>query len=204
MTYNPAIHHRRSIRLKGYDYSREGAYFITICTQNREFLFGEIVDGNMVLNDAGQMIETVWAEMPNYYKGIDIDIFQIMPNHFHGIIMIVGATPRGCPDRTGQAQGPAPTNARALSLPDAVHRFKTLTTKRYTDGVKQNNWPPFNKKLWQRNYYEHIIRDDESLNRIREYIINNPLKWDMDKNNPVVCTRGRHRGLPEQITLPGK
>ncbi len=174
---------RRSIRLWGYDYSQAGAYFVTICTQKRACLFGDIIDGNMVLNDAGRMVDIVWNEIPKYYAGIDIDAFQIMPNHIHGIIVIVvGAGPCACPD-TGQPQGVAPTTA-GLSLPDVVHRFKTLTTKRYADGVKQHNWPRFPGKLWQRNYYEHIVRNENELNRIRQYIINNPVKWELDRENP--------------------
>jgi len=191
--------HRRSIRLKGYDYSRAGAYFVTICVQNRECLFGKIVGAGpcacpnsdpractqMVLNDAGIMIQTVWQEIPNHYPGVNVDAFVVMPNHIHGIIILVGAGPRACPDsgpcaRPGQPQGVAPT----LSLPDVVHRFKTMTTKRYAVGVKQHGWQPFPGRLWQRNYYEHIIRDDESLNRIRQYIAENPLRWYLDRENP--------------------
>ena len=97
MTFNEKKYHRRSIRLKGYDYSQAGAYFITICTQNRECMFGEIADGKMVLNPAGEMIQTVWDEIPFHYAGIDIDEFMAMPNHIHGIVVIVGATPRGYP-----------------------------------------------------------------------------------------------------------
>ena len=96
MKYDPDIHHRRSIRLKGYDYSQAGAYFVTICTQNRECLFGEILDGEMALNDAGRMIKTIWHELPEHYPGVGIDAFQVMPNHMHGIV-IVGAGPRACP-----------------------------------------------------------------------------------------------------------
>ncbi|HID28413.1 MAG TPA: transposase, partial [Desulfobacterales bacterium] len=102
MKYNPEIHHRRSIRFKGYDYSQTGAYFVTICTQNRECLFGDIVNEKMVLNDAGRMIQTIWDEMPEHYFGVAMDIFQIMPNHVHGIVILtnpvtVGAGPRACP-----------------------------------------------------------------------------------------------------------
>ena len=246
MKYDPAIHHRRSIRLQGHDYSRAGAYFITLCIQHRGCLFGEIMDGEIRLNGAGEMIQTVWDEIPIHYPGIDIDEFVIMPNHIHGIVVIttpVGATPRGCPGSStpprgcpgsstpprgcpgssttprgcpgsstppdgcpgsstppdgcpipksgqapdiGQAQGPAPTQTRqnnygGLSLPDVVHRFKTMTTKRYADGVKQNGWTAFPGRLWQRNYWEHIIRNESELNRIREYIHNNPAKWELDK-----------------------
>ena len=188
MKYDPDLHHRRSIRLKGYDYSQAGLYFITICTQNRLCVFGEIKNGEMVLNDAGMMIKTVWHEIPVYYHGFNIHEFIVMPNHVHGIIQIisnsksVGAGPCACPINEwkqiiGQPQGVAPT----MSLSDIVHRFKTLTTKRYTDGVKNNNWPRFDKRLWQRNYYEHIIRNEKTYYQISEYIETNPLKWKNDK-----------------------
>jgi putative transposase len=210
MAYNPDIHHRRSIRLQGYDYSRAGAYFITICTQNRECLFGNILDGKMVLNPAGIMVQTVWDEIPFHYGGTEIDEFVVMPNHIHGIVVIVGATPRGCPGpdpgafaqkngqaqgpgNNGQAQGPAPTgNTGPLSLGDIVHRFKTMTTKRYVDGVKQLGWQSFDGKLWQRNYWEHIIRNEMELNRIREYIYGNPTQWESDRLN-------LHKGRPVMV-----
>ncbi len=105
------------------------------------------------------MVQTVWDEIPAHYPGIETDGFVIMPNHIHGIAVI----------------------AAGLSLPDVVHRFKTMTTKRYADGVKQSGWPPFPGKLWQRNYWEHIIGNESELNRIREYIRNNPAKWGQDK-----------------------
>ena len=136
------ISHRKSIRLKGYDYSTEGAYFVTICTNNWHYLFGETVKGEMIVNDAGQMIVDIWRQIPARYPGNDINEFIVMPNHVHGIIF-VGAGPRACPEN-GQPQGVAPTN---LSLPDIVHRFKTLTTKRYSDAVKQKGWLPFEGKL---------------------------------------------------------
>ena len=189
MKYDPAIHRHRSIRLQRYDYSQAGAYFVTICTQNRECLFGEIVNGEMRLNDAGIMVQAVWDEIPVHYPGIDVDMFVVMPNHIHGIVVIVRAAPRGRPgdDRPGDGrpgdgrpQGGTPTG---LSLPDVVHRFKTMTTKRYADFVKQNGWPPFPGKLWQRNYWEHIVRNEPELNRVREYIHNNPAQWELDNLN---------------------
>ncbi len=189
---------RRCIRLKGYDYSLAGAYFVSICVQNRACLFAEIINGKIVLTNAGRMVNTVWDELPEFYPGIDIDAFQIMPNHIHGIIILgnethehpnVRATPRGRPDlpcgRPNMDAGQPRGIAHTMSLPDVVHRFKTMTTKRYTDGVKQYGWSRFDRRLWQRNYYEHIIRNDNDLNRIREYIINNPAKWDMDRENPL-------------------
>lgn len=190
MKYNPEIHNRRSIRLQKYDYALAGAYFVTVCTQNRECLFGDMVDGKMSLNDAGRMIQLSWDELPIHYSGVETDAFIVMPNHVHGVIVLVGAGPRACPEFNfqpqpgGQPQGVAPTT---LSLPDLVHRFKTITTKRYTDGVKQTEWKPFLGKLWQRNYYEHIVRNEKSLNKIREYIINNPAQWEFDHENPATA-----------------
>jgi putative transposase len=181
--YDPQHHHRCSIRLKGYDYAQAGAYFVTLCTQNRVCLFGDITDGEMRLNDAGQLVLTVWNELPVHYAGVDIDAFVIMPNHIHGIIVLsvgtVGAGPRACPQ--GRPRGGAPT----MSLPDVVHRFKTLTTKRYTDGVKQSNWPPFPGKVWQRNYYERVIRGEAELGRARRYIETNPAQWQTDTESGI-------------------
>ena len=183
-------HHRRSIRLPDYDYMTPGAYFITVCAQNSQCLLGEAVDGRLRLNEAGRMIQTVWDELPLHYPNVEIDTFVVMPNHVHGIIVLtdgpVGAAPRGRPDGIGQAQGPAPT----LSLPDVMHRFKTMTTKRYTDGVKQSKWPPFAKHLWQRGYFEHVIRRTDKMNRIREYILQNPLRWKFDRENPQLDKSG--------------
>jgi putative transposase len=200
---------RRSIRLPGYDYSEAGAHFLTICAKDRECIFGDITNRKMMLNEAGQMVETVWHELPKFYPRISTDAFQIMPNHIHGIIVIthsdavppVGAGPRVCPVvaqpgkdgrrcENGQPQGVAPTGVESgfggvLSLPDIVHRFKTMATKRYSDGVKKCGWPPFPGKLWQRNYYEHIVRDERDMARVREYITNNPAKCDTDRENPM-------------------
>lgn len=146
----------------------------------------------MRVNHAGNMVKTVWDEIPDHYPGIDVNQFIVMPNHVHGIIVIVGAAPCGRPvlangmaQKTGQAQGPAPTGGVELSLPDVVHRFKTMTTKQYADGVKQSGWPRFYGRLWQRNYWEHIIRHEPELNRIREYIHNNPGQWASDKLHPL-------------------
>jgi len=182
MTFDPKMHHRRSIRLQGYDYSQAGAYFITICTLNREYLFGKIVAGKMTLNHAGDMIQTVWDEIPFHYAGIEIDEFVVMPNHVHGIIVIAG--------NMGDA-GP-------LSLGDMVHRFKTMTTKRYADGVKQSGWRRFSGKLWQRNYWEHIVRNAMELGRIRQYIHTNPTQWESDRLN----LGERKTGSPSMVCEP--
>ena len=185
--------HRRSIRLQNYDYKRSGAYFVTMVTQNRACLFGDVVNGRLQLNDAGQMIQAIWDQLPQHYPSVETDAFVIMPNHVHGIIALVGVGVCADIQSGGQPQGVAPTNdprpkhdaVHVLSLADIVHRFKTLTTKRYVDGVKQFDWSRFESRLWQRNYYEHVIRNEESLHRIRQYIGDNPARWEFDRENPL-------------------
>lgn len=195
MKYDPAIHHRRSIRLPRFDYSSPGAYFVTICAQERRCFFGEIVDGHSHLNDAGTTISGWWSRIGAKF-GVQPDLFVVMPNHFHGIVLIptndVGADPRVRPT----AAGPLPTTGRppatpastqgaqAAPLPQIMQWFKTMTTNEYIRGVRQRGWPPFPGRLWQRNYYERVIRDDAELNRARQYIIDNPLKWGLDPLNP--------------------
>ena len=172
---------RKANRMREYDYSQAGYYFVTICTQNRKELFGEIIDGRMIANAAGKMVKETWDELSRFYEGIRTDQFQIMPNHVHGIIAIVhvGTGLRACPN-SGQPQGVVPT----LSLSDVIHRFKSFTTHQYISGVKNDGWKPFDEKLWQRSFYDHTLRKDEDMNRIRAYIQNNPLQWSMDKHNP--------------------
>lgn len=163
--YNPNIHHRHSIRLKGYDYAQSGLYFITICLQNRECLFGEIIGGEMILNDVGKMIETEWLNLKNRYDNIELHEFITMPDHFHGILEII--------------QPPTPTTQTTIG--DMIGAFKSISTVKYIDGVKNLGWLPFNRKLWQRDYYEHIIRDEKAYQNISNYIVNNPAKWAKDK-----------------------
>ena len=224
--YNPAIHHRRSIRLQGYDYSQAGAYFITICTHNRECLFGTVGAGSkpalafcskpalaekpapsigsepalgsgpqdraglepaptqstsqMALNEFGEIVQYTWDDLPNHIAGIELDAFVIMPNHVHGIIVITGAGLEQ-KDRAGLEQKeraglePAPTGTRIL--PEIVRQLKTFSARRINQrrGVQ-------GLSVWQRNYYEHIIRDEKDLTRIREYIANNPVNWLSDEN----------------------
>ncbi|MFH1061832.1 MAG: transposase [Candidatus Omnitrophota bacterium] len=207
---------RKTTRLKEYNYSLPGYYFVTICTYNRECLFGNIIDNQINLNDSGKMIDERLQTLPEHYDDILIDNYIVMPNHIHAIIIIkepVGAAPRGRPglqsnniliennifsngpaqgQSNGQAQGPVPTGK--LSLSDIIHRFKSLTTKRYIDGVKNNNWQPFDKHVWQRSFYDHIIRTDTTLKNIRAYIINNPATWDNDEHNPKDIYNGQAQG----------
>jgi putative transposase len=178
--YDSRVHHRRSIRLRGYDYSRPGAYAVTICAHLKQPVFGDIVEGKTVSNEVGQMVQDEWEQMPNQYPGCGLDAFVVMPNHIHGIIVInpapaVGAGPCARP-HSGKTDG-------SMSLPDLVHRFKSLTTARYRQGVVTRGWHALDGKLWQRNYYEHIIRDDDELQKIREYIATNPVRWETDWEN---------------------
>jgi REP element-mobilizing transposase RayT len=175
MNYSPGQHRRRSIRLSGYDYSQNGAYFITVCTKNRQCLLGEIENGEMRLNDAGRIVVAEWMKTAEIRSGIELDACVVMPNHFHGIFVVSDGrgTARRAPtvERFGQ---PVPG-----SIPTVIRAFKSAVTKRINE-MRQIPGEP----LWQRNYYEHVIRNDDELNRIRQYIIDNPAKWDMDKENP--------------------
>jgi len=178
--YDPDKHHRRSIRLRGYDYSQPGAYFITICTHNRELLLEQ--------EPAKEMVRRYWEKLAAKFPHVALDQFVIMPNHVHGILIIVGADPRVCPDqgRTFNTRGEhagSPLRERP-TLGRIIQWFKTMTTNAYIRGVENEGWQPFPGRLWQRNYYEHIIRDEDELNRLRQYIIDNPANWETDEENP--------------------
>jgi REP element-mobilizing transposase RayT len=185
--------------LKEYDYSQSGAYFVTICLQNKACLFGKISDSTMILNEAGQMITKWYDELRSKFKDIVPREFVIMPNHFHAIIVHTGPVgadlrvcPCLCPPRDEHAEyvewGERGEHAEeegehaGSPLPTVVQWFKTMTTNEYIRGVKQNGWQPFAGKLWQRNYYEHIIRDENDYRRIANYIVNNPMNW---RNNSL-------------------
>ncbi len=208
MNYNPNIHHRRSIRLKGYDYSQAGLYFITICCEDRECRFGKIENDKMVLNELGDIAYNEWIKLSERFSNWELDCFQIMPNHMHGIIALntIGAgftpapmngaipvqndkwqpvqndkgQPRGLPQReiiednirTGAS--PVPTVA------GIVGAYKSLVANNCLKIFKSKN--EIMGKLWQRNYYENIIRNEQSYQNISDYIISNPAKWHDDKN----------------------
>jgi REP element-mobilizing transposase RayT len=180
MTYNSEIHHRRSIRLKEYDYSQAGAYFVKVCAWNRECLFGEISQGKVNCNEAGKVVADVWNKLPERFPSIELDEFVIMPNHIHGIVILnttVGAglaLPGTKHKQTGAASG-APT------LGDIMRTFKSMSVVTANRRFDRPGCP-----VWQRNYYEHIIRDEKELHAIREYIRYNPLKWDEDEENPHI------------------
>src|SRR5258706_9828121 len=160
---------RQSIRLKGYDYARPGAYFVTIVSHNRACLFGEIVDGAVQLNRAGDELQHCWSELKYKFLTVKADTFVVMPNHIHGIIIIKDATV-GADLCVGPPNVPTGAHAGA-PLPRIIQWFKTMTTNAYIHGVKRLDWPAFHGRLWQRGYYEHVIRSETSLNQIRQYII---------------------------------
>ncbi len=201
MTFDPATHHRRSIRLQGCDYSRAGAYFVTVCTQNHACLFGEVAGGSMQPNGAGQMVTHEWNRLETRFPGIELDAFVIMPNHIHRILVItvpvVGAglvpAPNGPTTRMATVTGA--TTRVAPTLGDIVGTFKSCTTVLYAGNVRTSRWPAFLGRLWQRNYYEHIIRDYESLESIRKYIADNPMQWACHQENPLADTP-LHVGAP--------
>jgi putative transposase len=177
MPFNSEKHHRRSIRLRGYDYSQPGAYFITICTQDRSYLFGEVVNGEIQMNEYGQIVHDAWNDLPNHYAGVVLDAFVIMPNHVHEVIVLTNDPIRD--DFVGAGLKPAPTHTKHVPLSEIVRAFKTFSARR----INQHRGTP-GAPVWQRNYYEHIIRNEESLNHIREYILQNPIRWRLDRENP--------------------
>ncbi|MCD4781387.1 MAG: transposase [Candidatus Omnitrophica bacterium] len=203
---------RRSIRLKDYDYSQEGAYFVTVCVNGHKCLLGDIADGKMILSDGGRMAKEYWDDIPKHFFHVQLDGFVVMPNHVHGILS-VGASIYGARNdkkdmgamNGGGAINRARTEVARNDKKDMGAMNRAHTNHARTGGFAGNDNPMGKKSLgeimrwykgrctfeinkwqnnlfsWQRNYYEHIIRDESDLNRIREYIINNPAKWEKDK-----------------------
>ncbi len=203
MRYDPEKHHRHTIRLRGYDYTQAGAYFVTLCTQDREHLFGEVVDGEMRLNEYGFIVREEWFRSADIRREIELfaDEFVVMPNHIHGIVWImestgvgatgvgatgvgatgvgatgVGATGVGATGRSPLQEQPRGPAKRSLS--SFIAGFKSAAAKRINERRGMPGTP-----VWQRNYYEHVIRNEDSLDRIREYIMTNPLRWHLDREN---------------------
>ena len=193
--FDPQKHHRRSIRLQGYDYSQAGAYYVTIVTQGRECLFGEIIDGEMYLNEYGEIVQNWWNEILIHFPNVELGAFVIMPNHVHGIIFKTTErrgevlSPRDNPNNniqdghgvgTDNQGGGTPPLQKPPILGQIVAYFKYQSTK-------EMNRIEIHKaitKFWQRNYYEHIIRDEKDLQNKTDYIEANPSLWDEDDNNP--------------------
>jgi len=170
MRYDPDLHHRRSIRLKGFDYRSEGAYFVTLCTHGRACYFGEIVDDPvegavMQKHTAGEMVERAWLGLEARFEGLSLDEWILMPNHLHGIVIL--------PDKF------------EWTFFDVMHDFKSWTTTSYCRGVHAKQFEPFQKRFWHRNYFERIIRSERELEQARLYIRNNCGRWLEDKLNPA-------------------
>ena len=217
--YNPEKHHRRTIRLKGYNYSWQGAYFVTICTRDQECIFGDIIDREIRLNGYGEIVYGDLQQISKYIENVELDYFIVMPNHIHAILIISGNACRGGvsppmhemvnpiknsrmikmggtteknrigkqgdpqvnkKDRITWANQGGETPPLRRTLGQIVAYYKYQTTKQIN---RIRNTPGI--PVWQRNYYDHIIRNDYELNRIRQYILNNPLQWDNDENNPI-------------------
>ena len=241
MKFDPEKHHRRSIRLKGIDYSLPGAYFITICAQNRECILGGITDGKMCLNEYGKIAKNEWLKTAEMRNNIELDEFVVMPNHVHGIIVItdcmgvfgnpvrygavrVGTMRRGTMHRAPTITrcspvdvGCSPTDAYGVdtqrvsgdthgarantrrdvvrerfrkptsnSIPTIIRGYKSTVTRQINELLRADTVRRAPAKtVWQRNYYEHIVRNEDDLNRIREYILNNPLNWKEDDLFPL-------------------
>jgi putative transposase len=190
MKYDPNKYHRRSLRLPGYDYTQVGAYFVTVCTHSRRYMFGDVIDGEMRLNLYGQATHECWKALPDHFANVQLDEFIVLPNHMHGIVRIVGCRGTACRAPTAVA-GHTPSVERCTptveqfghpvsgSLPTIIRSFKSATTK-HINGICGTPSQP----LWQRNYYEHIIRNERELDDIRQYIVDNPAKWHEDVENP--------------------
>jgi len=176
---------RRSVRLPGYDYSQPGAYFVTICTQNRACLYGDIIDGKMMLNANGLIVHEEWQKTAEMRLNVVLDTFVIMPNHIHGILVIKDDIDYGKAKCRGTMhRAPTPMIERygkpvSNSIPTIIRGFKSAVTHRINE-IRATPGAP----IWQRNFYEHVIRNEDNLNEIRQYIENNPTKWLEDENHP--------------------
>ena len=180
MGFDPDKHHRRSIRLAGYDYSQMGAYFVTVCAHDRRCLFGVVEDGAMRLNGLGEIVADEWAKTAEMRRRISVDAFVVMPNHLHGILVINDC--RGTLQRAPTTeQFGRPTSD---SIPTIVRLFKSATTKRINQMRGMPGFP-----VWQRNYFEHIIRDEAECGHARDYIEMNPARWAEDMENPNGTTK---------------
>lgn len=199
MKYDPDKHHRKSIRLKGFDYSSAGVYFVTICAKDRKCIFGKVQNGRMILNDLGEMVQYQWKEIPIHFQNVELDEFVVMPNHFHGILWLldgsgnmtnpVGAKHSWQPTASKQiniARNASPLHppnrpkgTKPGSLSAIIQNFTSITSRKINRIRKTPG-----EKMWQRNFYDRIVRNEKELYNLRNYIIDNPLKWENDEENP--------------------
>ncbi len=164
----PKIPERRSRRLRGFNYAAPALYFVTLCTQGKRCLFGEIVDGKEHHSEAGAMVLSWWGKIPEAFPHVRVHEVVLMPNHLHGVVRFLEASAGG------------PPVAERASLGRIVAWFKTRTTNTYARGVRGQGWPPFDRRLWQRNYHEHIVRNEDEYAHAVGYIRRNPARWSMD------------------------
>ena len=183
MPYDPQIHRRRSIRMPEYDYTKPGAYFFTSCVKNRAMLFGTVVGNEMRLNASGEHVWSVWRDLPNHFEHVALDAFVVMPNHIHGIIWLKDNVTVDVIPADSQAipivDSPGESSTRRARFGVIVGALKSFSARRVNAGRQTRGAP-----LWQRDYHEHVIRNEESLNRIRRYISENPARWAFDRENP--------------------
>jgi REP element-mobilizing transposase RayT len=167
---------RKSLRLAEYDYSTAGYYFVTICVHGKRCLLGEVIKDVVHLNGAGRMIASIWLDMPRRIGQVSLDSFVVMPNHIHGIVI----------------------SEKGIALSRVIQAFKSISTNEYIRGVHQYGWEKFDSTFWQRSFYDHVIRNDKDLIRVQEYIVNNPVAWALDEENPdqKKPTLGRTQGPP--------
>ena len=202
MAYNPKIHHRRSIRLQGYNYAQEGLYFITICCHNRKCHFGTVENNEMVLSLYGKIAFNEWLNLSERFSNFELDVFQIMPNHMHGIIVLnatgvenfkggeteldggvnMASTEIGAGALADSRAGASPAPTDGASIDAILGGYKSLVHNQILEIFKSNNQTM--GKFWQRGYYEHIIRDERGYNNISNYIIHNPENWRNDTFHP--------------------
>jgi putative transposase len=179
---------RKSIRLKEYDYARAGAYFVTICSWNKQCVFGTVEEDTVQLNELGRVVESCWQEIPEHFAKVELDEFIIMPNHIHGIIILNDQEDYTCRDtihRVRESSGESKTesfgNPTASSIPTIIRTFKAAVTR------ESRRLRLFtSERLWQGGYFERIIRNENAMMKAREYIVNNPLEWHFDRENPAV------------------
>jgi putative transposase len=204
MKYNPEKHHRRSIRLQGYDYSSSGAYFITLCTHQRHCLLGEVIDDEIQLHEFGRIVRAHWLKLPNHHPHLQLDEFVVMPNHIHGILVLTNTSVGAgfdheipCESHYPSAK-PAPTHPPSITnnpsvqpgiikyhgIPEIIRGFKTFSARRINQ-IRNTPGTP----VWQRNYYEHIIRNEAALQHIQHYIHTNALSWRQDQLHPDVHSK---------------
>jgi putative transposase len=219
MKYDPIKYIRRSIRLKGYDYSSEGAYHVVVRSKNGECVFGDVRDGKMKRSPVGEIAEKCWRNIPEHFRNVELDQYVVMPNHIHGIIVItslVRAIQSDNPSRKGFIYE-SPTRERNRSGKGFIHETPTkehfsgwpsMKDPRITLGKVIRAFKAECTKMihdavcvefgWQRNYYEHIIRDGKDLDRIRQYILDNPINWATDEDYPKNIRMDRTHDSPEE------